>query len=157
MMPPILTIGPMRPILPPTDSNALPQLAMPIGGIGAGSISMSAFGGFQDFAIRHRPSLSARPDGHQVADAAFATLRVSGAGDPLTLLLEGPLPRERIYDQGMKAQGFRQGGHEGMPRFRAARFSASYPFGRVDLRDPALPLAVSLTAWNPFIPLDDVA
>src|SRR5262249_21630095 len=67
--------GPRRPV----PSHRLPELAMPIGGIGAGSISMSAFGGFQDFAIRPTPRLSALPDGHASTDAAFAVLHVRGA------------------------------------------------------------------------------
>lgn len=131
------------------------QIAMPIGGLGAGNVCLNGYGGVQDFAIRHRPALSAVPDGHQTGDAAFACLHIKGE-TPITKLLEGPLPIEKIYDQGLKSQGYRQGGHEGLPRFDRSRFVAEYPFGHVFLDNEKLPLQVEITGWNPFIPLDDV-
>lgn len=131
------------------------QIAMPMGGIGAGTICLSGHGGIQDFAVRNRPTLSALPDGHMARDAAFGLLRVVRGGKSVTRLLEGPLPVEKIYDQGLQAQGYRHGGHEGLPRFRECRFHAGYPAGRVELADPSVPLAVDVVGWSPFIPLDD--
>jgi uncharacterized protein (DUF608 family) len=40
----------------------------------------------------------------------------------------------------------------GLPRFENARFSAGFPFARVELSDPAVPLEVTVTGWSPFIP-----
>jgi uncharacterized protein (DUF608 family) len=131
------------------------QIAMPMGGIGAGCVCLNGYGGLQDFSIRHKPATSAMPDGHATGDAAFALLHVKGA-DPVTRLVEGPMPVERIYDQGLKGQGYRHGGHEGFPRFAECRFEARYPFGRVVLEDPSVPLRAAVTGWSPFIPLDDV-
>src|SRR4051794_16125489 len=37
------------------------QIAMPIGGIGAGSICMNGYGGLQDFSIHTRPKTTALP------------------------------------------------------------------------------------------------
>jgi uncharacterized protein (DUF608 family) len=134
----------------------VPQVALPLGGLGAGSVSINAYGGFQDFAIRHQPALSAVADGWRATDAAFALLHVRGRS-PITRLVEGPMPVSRIYDQGLKAQGYRSGGHEGLPRFAKAAFKAEFPFASVKLDDPAVPLGVELTAWSPFVPGDDVA
>jgi uncharacterized protein (DUF608 family) len=131
------------------------QIAMPLGGIGAGCICLNGQGGLQDFSIRNAPATSALADGHQMADSAFATLSFPALG--LTRLVEGPLPVQRIYDQGLKGQGFRGGGHEGLPRFRNVTFRGEYPFGEVQLSDPALPVQVSVMGFNPFVPLDDVA
>jgi hypothetical protein len=39
------------------------QVAMPLGGIGAGSICLNGYGGLQDFAIRTRPETTALPTG----------------------------------------------------------------------------------------------
>ena len=50
-------------------------------------------------------------------------------------LLEGPFPPEKIYDQGLQAQGYRHGGYEGLPRFEKCAFEAAYPFGKVSLHD----------------------
>jgi uncharacterized protein (DUF608 family) len=130
------------------------QIAMPLGGIGAGCVAVNGFGGIQDFSIRHNPNFTSVPDGHSVSEAAFALLHVKGT-HPVTKLVEGPFPPERIYDQGLQAQGYRKGGYEGLPRFEKAVFTAEYPFGHVDFSDPQIPLKVRLTAWSPFIPLDD--
>ncbi|HRJ70629.1 MAG TPA: GH116 family glycosyl hydrolase, partial [Terrimicrobiaceae bacterium] len=85
---------------------------------------------------------------------AFGLLHIKGK-TPVTRLLEGPLPPEVIFNQGLQAQGFRQGNYLGLPRFSKAVFTGEFPFGHVELTDPAVPLRVRLTAFNPFIPLDD--
>jgi uncharacterized protein (DUF608 family) len=144
-----------QPVLPFSHKEIL-QTAMPLGGIGAGSICFNGYGGLQDFAIRNRPTMTALPDGHTHDDAAFAVLHVKGAKS-VTRLLEGPFPIHKIYDQGLQSQGYWHGGHEGLPRFAKASFRSGYPFGEVTLTDPAVPIEARILAWNPFIPLDDVA
>ena len=129
------------------------QIALPMGGIGAGCISLNGQGGLQDYAIRNTPATTAMADGHYPVDCAFATLSVPEAG--VTRLVEGPMPVERVYDQGLKGQGYRGGGHEGLPRFRNCQFKGEFPFGYVQLSDPDLPLSVQVTGFSPFIPLDD--
>ncbi len=125
-----------------------------MGGIGAGCISLNGQGGLQDYSIRNRPALSCKADGHPFTDAAFAVLHLPGK-KPVTRLVEGPLAVEKIYDQGLHNQGLRQGGHEGMSRFLKSEFKGAYPFGKVWLSDPKVPLQVQVKGWNPFIPLDD--
>jgi len=129
---------------------------MPLGGIGAGCICLNGCGGLQDFSIRNRPAISALPDGHGCGDAGFALLHIKGP-QPITRLIEGPLPPEKVYDQGLQAQGYRHGGHEGLPRFSRSHFQSGYPFGRVELSHPAIPVEVRMTGWSPLIPLDEVA
>jgi len=129
------------------------QISLPLGGIGAGDICLNGQGGLQDFSIRNEPAISAMPDGHTPHDCAFATLYLPAQG--IARLVEGPMPVERIYNQGLKGQGYRCGGHEGLPRFRGCSFKGEYPFGYVSLSDPDIPLTVSITGFNPFIPLDD--
>ncbi len=136
------------------QGERLLQIAMPLGGIGAGCICLNGQGGLQDFSIRHQPSTTALADGHAPADAAFALLHIQGSG--VTRLVEGPMPGGRIYSQGLKSQGYRGGGHEGLPRFRNCSFKGEYPFGFVSLSDPDVPLAVEMAGFSPFIPLDDI-
>jgi uncharacterized protein (DUF608 family) len=130
------------------------QIAMPLGGIGTGCICLNGYGGLQDFSIRHAPAVSAMPDRHQPQDAGFAILHFPDQKE--TRLVEGPFPPEKLYNLGLKSQGYNGGGHEGLPRFRECSFKGEYPFGMVELTDPDLPLSVTLTGFNPFIPLDDV-
>jgi uncharacterized protein (DUF608 family) len=129
------------------------QIAMPLGGIGAGCISFNGQGGLQDFSIRNIPAVSALPDGHRPIDSAFAALYIPSTG--VARMVEGPMPVERIYDQGLKGQGYVTGGHEGLPRFRNCTFKGEYPFGSVSLQDADIPLTVTITGFSPFIPLDD--
>jgi uncharacterized protein (DUF608 family) len=136
------------------DSEHLLQIAMPMGGLGGGCICLNGIGGIVDFSIRNNPNATALPDNFNFTDAAFALLHVKGK-EPITRLIEGPLEREKLYDQGLQCQGFRKAGFEGLPRFAECEFTASYPSGEVRLSDPAIPLTVKLTGWSPFIPLDD--
>ena len=132
------------------------QIAMPLGGIGAGAICLNGYGGLQDFSICERPATTALPAvwSANSPEAAFAVLHVKGSSS-VTKLVEGPFPAFKIFDQGLQGQGLRRGGFEGFPRFGKCVFKGEYPFGEVQFSDPSVPLEVQLTGWNPFIPLDD--
>jgi len=130
------------------------QIAMPLGGIGAGCICLNGYGGLQDFSIWNHPTTTALPEGFAPAQAAFAILHIKGAS-PVTKLVEGPFPVLKIYDQGLQGEGYRRGGFEGFPRFQKCVFKGEYPFGEAQISDSTIPLQVALRAWNPFIPLDD--
>jgi uncharacterized protein (DUF608 family) len=130
------------------------QIAIPIGGIGSGCICLNGYGGLQDFSIRNRPSTTALPEGYSPSHAAFAILHIKGE-TPVTRLVEGPFPALKIYDQGLQGEGYRRGGFEGFPRFGKCTFKGEYPFGEAEISDPAVPIKLIVTAWNPFIPLDD--
>ncbi|HEV2397801.1 MAG TPA: GH116 family glycosyl hydrolase [Candidatus Sulfotelmatobacter sp.] len=136
------------------SGDRLTQIAMPIGGIGAGCICFNGYGGLQDFSIANKPATTAQPEGFAASKAAFAVLHVKGKS-PVTKLVEGPFPLLKIYDQGLQGEGYRRGGFEGFPRFGKCIFKGEYPFGHVELSDAVFPLNVKVTAWNPFIPLDD--
>ncbi len=143
-------LGPQRTF---TDDKAN-QVALPLGGIGTGCICLNGYGGLQDFSIQNRPATSALPEGFSSSKAAFAILHIKGTS-PVTRLVEGPFPVFKIFDQGLQGEGYRRGGFEGFPRFAKCSFKGEYPFGEVRLEDSAIPLHVTLNAWNPFIPLDD--
>ncbi len=129
------------------------QIAMPMGGIGAGCICLNGYGGLQDFSIYNKPGTSATPDGHGFRDASFALLHI--VGTEKTKLVEGPIPPEKIYNLGLQGQGYRGGGHEGIPRFKNCEFESRYPFGTVRLDDPAMPVKVEIEGWSPFVPNDE--
>jgi len=132
------------------------QVAMPLGGIGAGAICLNGHGGLQDFSIRERPETTALPVVYTCnsPEAAFAVLHIKGDSG-VTRLVEGPFPVSKIFDQGLQGVGLCRAGFEGFPRFTECIFKGEYPFGEVQLSDSSVPLEVELTGWNPFIPLDD--
>ena len=138
------------------SGDAATQVSMPLGGIGVGSVCLNGYGGLQDFSIHQRPETTSLPEGFSCnsPEAAFAILHIKGSPS-VTKLVEGPFPPFKIFDQGLQGQGLRRGGFEGFPRFGKCDFKGEYPFGEVQLSDSSIPLRVKLTAWNPFIPLDD--
>src|SRR6185503_9413787 len=136
------------------SGDRLTQIAMPIGGIGAGCVCLNGYGGLQDFSIWNHPGTTALPEGFAPSKAAFAILHIRGA-EPVTKLVEGPFPLLKIYDQGLQGEGYRRGGFEGFPRFSKCIFQGEYPIGEVKFSDSSIPLDVTLHAWNPFIPLDE--
>ena len=129
------------------------QIAMPVGGIGSGCVCLNGYGGLQDFSIWNHPGMTALPEGFSPSKAAFAILHIKGA-TPITKLVEGPFPALKIYDQGLQGAGYHRGGFEGFPRFEKCSFRGEFPFGKATLSE-SNQLQVTVTAWNPFIPLDD--
>jgi uncharacterized protein (DUF608 family) len=135
------------------DGEYLTQIAMPMGGIGAGCVCLNGHGGLQDVSLRHKPVLSAMPD-WTGSSKAFGVLRIIGER-PATKLLEGPMPLGKIYDQGLQFAGRQKTATEGLPRWAQCSFAAAYPFGMIELSDPQMALSARITGWSPFIPLDD--
>ena len=148
----LLQPGPQRTF----SGDRATQVAMPIGGLGAGCICINGQGGLQDFSIRTRPATTALPAGFSSnsPEAAFAVLYVKSAA-AVAKVVEGSFPPFKIFDQGLQGQGLRRSGSEGFPRFERSNFRGEFPFAEIRFADPAVPLDVSLIAWNPFIPLDD--
>lgn len=127
----------------------LQRVALPIGGIGTGTVSLGGRGNLCDWEIMNRPAKGFVP-GPRFSGAPFLCLRAQPAGgEAVTRLLEGPVPAHEI--QG--ASGAVAANH-GWPRFKEARFDTAYPLGQVHLQDPEVPVQVRLEAFNPFIPVD---
>ena len=133
------------------DAPHLDRVAMPIGGIGTGTVSLGGRGDLRDWEIMNRPAKGFIPRlGNAQTVGPFLALYARAEGSaPVARLLEGPGPLGGI-----------EGSHgattpnEHLPRFKAARFAAAYPFARVLLADPDLPLEVELRAFNPLVPPD---
>lgn len=140
------------PVLKHYDAAHLAQVALPLGGIGTGTVSLGGRGELRDWEIMNVPAkgYSTVTPGN---DAPFFALRVAQAGAAAqTTLLEGPL-----YDHEYLHYEGRPVNHHGMPRFDEASFDAAYPFGQVNLSDAALPVKVRVRGFNPLIPGDAAA
>jgi uncharacterized protein (DUF608 family) len=120
---------------------------MPIGGIGTGTVSLGGRGQLTDLEIYNRPWKG------NVPRNTFFALWFKQRGKPAAAKL---LEREFLPPfTDLNGGGYEQNHASGAPRMREAIFTGEYPFGRVELRDPDVPLRVELEAFNPFIPLDD--
>jgi len=122
----------------------LARIAFPLGGVGAGSISLGGRGQLRDWEIFNRPDKGRSPD------YAFASLWVkAGAGEPIARVLESRLMPPYDGSSGLGAANV-----PGLPRLASARFTGEFPLARIDFEDASAPVRVSLEAFTPFIPLD---
>jgi len=141
------------PVLKTYDQNHLDRIAMPIGGIGTGTISLTGRGALEDWEIMSRPAKGYNPIYTGVAvinRAPFFSIYIKEENkEGQALLLEGPVPTK--YDEGY--YGSKAPNH-GLPRFAEATFQTAYPFGKVLLKDQELPVEVTMGAFNPLIPGD---
>ncbi|MEE2659217.1 MAG: GH116 family glycosyl-hydrolase, partial [Candidatus Latescibacterota bacterium] len=137
------------PVLRSYAGEHLQRIAMPLGGIGTGTVSLGGRGDLRDWEVMNRPAKGFVP-GPRFSGAPFFCLRAQAKGqEPVVRLLEGPVPAHEF--QG--ASGSVAANH-GWPRFQKARFDAAYPLAQVHLRDPEVPLQARLEAFNPFVPAD---
>jgi len=137
---------------PPTYSgDHLKEIAFPLGGIGTGCVSLSGTGSLRDWEIFNRPNKGS------IMPYTFASLWAKQGGqEPSTRVLQGP-PLPPYSGQGVAGfQGFGHGHQRlsgsGLPPMRSVTFDGAFPFAKVSLADPKLPVDVSLEAYSPFIP-----
>jgi non-lysosomal glucosylceramidase len=122
----------------------LSQVTFPIGGIGTGTVSLGGRGNFQDWEIFNRPA-----KGRDLPYTFFSIWAQPEGGKAVARVLERKLLPPFVQDRGLQPAAV-----AGLPRLKEARFTGEYPFAGVEFQDPALPLEVSLEAFNPMAPLD---
>ena len=137
------------PVLKSYANGHLARIAMPVGGIGTGTVSLAGWGAWRHWEIMNRPAKNFTPAG-QGGAAPFFAVRAARRGEaPVTRLLEGPLPV--VEWDGEEGSPTRQAG---LPRFRRCTFRAAYPLAQVELADEAMPVDAVLQVFNPLIPGD---
>ena len=140
------------PVLRQYDQDHLGCIAMPLGGIGTGTVSLGGRGQLRHWEIYDQPAKASRAANAGMRDFGASSLFVLRArpvdGEPVLRALEGVLQPPYEGEFGATA------GFHGVPRFRSCRFAAAYPFAQVCLEDAAVPLRVRLEAFNPLIPGD---
>ncbi|MDT0443494.1 GH116 family glycosyl-hydrolase [Streptomyces johnsoniae] len=142
------TVAETWPVVRRYRGRDLAHIAMPVGGVGTGCISLGGRGQLRDWELFNRPAKGFTPDTFfalHVSDSAPGTPGTPGT----TRVLEAALLAEE-YAGG---HGSRSALH-GLPRFRHGEFAAAYPFGQVRLTDPELPVEAVVSAYNPLIPGD---
>ena len=135
--------NPDWPVLTDYEGRALDRVALPLGGIGTGTVALGGRGDLRDWEIVNRPAKGFAPR------HAFFALRTEQSGQPpVARALEGVLRPPYEAARGAFAP------NHGLPRFRDTTFLAAYPFGQVLLSDPDVPLGVRIEAFNPLIPTE---
>jgi uncharacterized protein (DUF608 family) len=135
------------PIIKHYDQEHLLNIALPLGGIGTGTVSLGGRGELRDWEIMNKPA-----KGYSTVtvgnNAPFFAIYAKPEGQPaLTKALIGPVhPSEYQHYEGRPVN------QHGFPRFANASFDASYPVGMVNLSDETMPLKVKIIGFNPLIP-----
>ena len=122
--------------------NDMPHADFPLGGIGTGTITLTAAGHLRDFQIFNRPAL-----GEKVPYSFFCMYSRWGDNTDARALEAEPLPD--YY----KARGYHPLNAMGLPKFTSSEMTVRYPFAEIAFADEALPLKVKLCAFTPFIPM----
>ncbi len=137
------------PVLKTYDQNHLFQVALPLGGIGTGTVSLGGRGELRDWEIMNIPGKKYSTVTTGLNAPFFAVYVESSDGTSSATLLTGSLEsHEYLHYEGRPVN------HHGFPRFSNAKFSAAYPFGQVSLSDEKLPVTVEIKGFNPLIPGD---
>ncbi len=136
------------PVLKRYDQQHVANIALPLGGIGTGTVSLGGRGDLRDWEIMNRPAKGFTP--MRGSFGPFFAVFVKGPGDQAQArALEGPIDVS-AYEASHGSTAV----NHGLPRFRQCNFAAAYPLGQVRLYDQDMPIDVTLQAFNPLVPTD---
>jgi uncharacterized protein (DUF608 family) len=131
------------------------EISFPLGGIGTGSIGLSGAGRLVDWEILNRPA-----KGITNGLSHFA-VKAERKGEVLDArILNGPYLGSRTGDFPADTSrnfgfGARRDSLAGMPHFASNSFEGRFPVAVLTFEDARFPGSVTMTAFNPFIPLND--
>jgi len=136
--------------------NRTNEISFPIGGIGTGCIGLAGNGRLIDWEIFNRPNKGS------INGLSHFAVKAEANGKVLdTRVLTGDLPPPYSgEDLGRASQSFGFGppiGYmAGLPHFREVDFEGTYPIATLRFKDERFPGKVQMTAFNPYIPLNDL-
>ena len=139
------------PILKTYNDKYLKEVAMPLGGIGTGTVSLGGRGDLRDWEIMNRGAIGYLPAFKLVqptiANGPFFALYYNEEGkDAGIKVLEGPVSIDEYYgDWGADAV------NSGFPRFEKTSYAAAYPLAQVRFEHKNVPVDVRLEAFNPLV------
>jgi non-lysosomal glucosylceramidase len=137
------------------SGDHLSEISFPLGGIGSGCLGLSGNGRLIDWEIFGRPN-----KGGMNGFSHFAVKAEDKDGFVDARVLQGdinPPFSGKLTGQEFGSFGFGpdRGTMAGIPHFREVEFTGEYPFARLAFQEPDFPAEMSLTAFNPLIPLND--
>jgi len=132
----------------------LKEIIFPLGGIGTGSIGLAGNGSFKDFEIRNRPA-----KGSSFGRMHFAIRAVDKCGRVSVKILNSDVEKDYMGHYAKSifgGYGFGVSGSSmaGFPHFKSCVFDGRFPIATLTFTDDSFPAKVTLTAFNPLIPLN---
>ena len=138
------------PVMTHYDSDHLQEIALPLGGIGTGTVSLGGRGELRDWEIMNVPAKGFNTGTNSQNAPFFCIFTKNPEGETTSTMLSGPLYYNEYND------GFgKPVSNYGLPRFNEASFDGAYPFGQVNLSDKNIPVSVRIKAFNPLVPTDE--
>lgn len=135
--------------------DRLRAVAMPMGGIGTGTIALAGDGGLRQWQIVHNVNHTAH-----VPDSFFAFWARPQDGSAVARVLQSAA----LYDQSSFRPPPTSNDHvvpsearkllERLPGVEQIEYAGEYPVAEIRYRDAALPAEISLEAYCPFVPLN---
>ncbi len=130
--------------------NRLLRVAMPIGGIGTGTVSLGGRGDLRDWELMNTSSKGFTP---KQGDSWFANgpsvllYTRDRHGNRDSRLLEGPI--DPVLYEGQAGCDLN---NHNYPRMDAVEYRTAYPLAELRFEKAGLPVSVALQAFNPMIP-----
>ncbi len=142
----VSTVSAERKFNAPYEDAYNSRIAFPVGGIGAGMYCVEGTGAISHMSVRGRLHAFNEPQ-------TFAVICVKGKDGNVARVLEGPVPKWKVFGMPEAARG---GSYKtyGFPRFLDSVFETKFPFAEIDLTDKKMPLDCSIEVWSPFVPGD---
>ena len=132
------------------------EISFPLGGIGTGCIGLAGNGRLIDWEIFNRPNKGS------VNGLSHFAVKAEADGEVLDVrVLTGDLPPPysgEVMERSSQSFGFGppRGYMAGLPHFREAEFEGTYPIARLRFKDEKFLGKVQMTAFSPYIPLNDL-
>jgi non-lysosomal glucosylceramidase len=121
----------------------LTDLAMPHGGIGAGSVAIGGRGDLREWQIFNACNSSC------IVPGSFFAVRVDHGGEPIGRVLQmdalAPVTSAPV-ETGVRPTA-------NLPPIQDIKFVGEYPIAELSYEDDALPIEVSLATFSPFVPM----
>ncbi|MBR4880727.1 MAG: hypothetical protein IKU19_02270, partial [Clostridia bacterium] len=128
----------------------LNEISFPLGGIGTGSLGLGGNGRLVDWEIFNGPAKNSINGFSHFAIKAEKDGRVIDAR-----VMQGDYTKNYTGQPGLTfGHGIPNTTMAGFPHFRNCTFQGEYPIAKISLDEPSFPGKVTLTAFNPFIPLN---
>lgn len=131
--------------MPVYEKEHLNQISFPLGGIGSGCIGLSGNGRLIDWEIFNRPSKGSLNGYSHIAIKA-----TDRSGRVYAKVLQGDVCTN-LAGEGFGLPNITMAG---FPHFKNIAFTGEFPVATLTFSDDDFPGIVTLTAFNPFIPLD---
>ena len=134
-------------------STDAPHLALPLGGIGTGNVAICSDGSLRQWQLHNVGNHAGALPG---SFFAIRATRIEPPLDVVRILQAGTIPESTetpLVTDDVAPSWLRELLAE-HPGVTATAMSDTYPFARLRYLDEALPVAVSLEAFTPLVPLD---